>query len=127
MSNTKLGHKGVYELQRLLRNETDSKKVVRGVLKYLDISNNNIGSAGFLKLASRLKKSQTLQCLNISSNNLTEKANQFQQLENLLAKTKSLLNFNLSNCSLQAATIKFLARGMSENSSVVKLILSENS
>jgi Ran GTPase-activating protein (RanGAP) involved in mRNA processing and transport len=100
---------------------------VRGVLKYLDISNNNIGSAGFLKLASRLKKSQTLQCLNISSNNLTEKANQFQQLENLLAKTKSLLNFNLSNCSLQADTIKFLARGMSENSSVVKLILSENS
>ena len=80
-----------------------------------------------MKLVSRLKKSQTLQYLNVSSNNLAEKANQFQQLENLLSKTKSLQYLNLSNCSLQAETMSYLARGMSENTSVVKLVLSENS
>jgi hypothetical protein len=65
LSNTKLGNKGACELAKQMKDEANTKRCTRGKLRYLDISNNNIGSVGFLKILGRLKKSQTLINLNV--------------------------------------------------------------
>lgn len=65
LSNTKLGNKGASELAKQMKDEANTKRCTRGKLRYLDISNNNIGSVGFLKILGRLKKSQTLIYLNV--------------------------------------------------------------
>jgi Ran GTPase-activating protein (RanGAP) involved in mRNA processing and transport len=84
LSNTKLGNKGACELAKQMRDEGNTKRCTRGKLRYLDISHNNIGSVGFLKILGRLKKSQTLVSLCANNNDFSERPNQFGQLENLL-------------------------------------------
>lgn len=126
LSGTRLGNKGATEFARSLRDTADTKKCNRGKLRYLDISNNNIGAPGLMKVLGRLKKSQTLVNLNVSGNDMSELAN-FNQLENILVKNKSLQVFNLSNCKLQSESFVSLSRGLALNTSLLKLILSDNS
>jgi len=126
LSGTKLGNKGACEFAKSLRDNVDAKKSNRGKLRFLDVSHNNIGSVGVLKIMGRLKKSQTLINLNMSNNDLSEKPTHFNQLENILLKNKSLQVLNLSNCKLVPESMAFLARGMANNTSLHKLVLSEN-
>jgi len=118
LSGTKLGNKGACEFARLLRDQVDNKRSTRGKLRYLDISNNSIGSMGFLKVCGRLKKSLTLINFNVSSNDLSEKPASFQQLENILSKNKNLQFLNMTNCCLQPESVAFIAQGMTVNSSL---------
>jgi Ran GTPase-activating protein (RanGAP) involved in mRNA processing and transport len=90
LAGTKLGSKGAYQFAKLLRAEAEAKKCNRGKLRYLDISNNNIGTNGLQKIVGRLKKSQTLVNLNVSGNDFGERPENFNQIENILAKSRSL-------------------------------------
>lgn len=62
--------KGAFLLAQFLKLAHKQNK--RHVLRNLDLSFNDIGSTGFLKLLSRLKKSTALKTLNLSGNNLSE-------------------------------------------------------
>ena len=70
LSHTKMEVKGAFLLAQYLKLAHKQNK--RHTLRSLDLSYNNIGSAGFLKLLSRLKKSTTLTTLNLSGNDFSE-------------------------------------------------------
>lgn len=126
LSNTKLGNKGACELSKQMRDEGNAKRCTRGKLRYLDISSNNIGSAGFLKILGRLKKSQTLISLNVNNNDFAENPKQFGQLENFLRQNQRIQVLNMAKCCLMPESVLSIAKGMSDNTSLHKLILSEN-
>ena len=65
LSCTKLGTKGCLELTKNIKNTVKS-----GInkLQYLDLSQNNIGVEGFMKLAKRLRASDSLLNMNVSGN-----------------------------------------------------------
>ena len=62
--------KGVFLLAQYLKMAHKQNK--KHLLRSLDLSYNDIGSAGFLKLLSRLKKSTALTTMNLSGNDFSE-------------------------------------------------------
>ena len=57
LSTTKLGLKGCLELARHFNIFSEENGVQYSALKYLDLSNNHIGTEGFTKLISKLRYS----------------------------------------------------------------------
>ena len=84
-------------------------------LRQLDLSHNNIGAAGFLKLLSRLKKSMALTTLNLSGNDLVDTTERFINLEKFLARNESTKTLNLSDCRLSACILTQIGIGLSKN------------
>ena len=79
--------KGAFLLAQYLKLAHKQNK--RHVLRMLDLSNNEIGSAGLLKMLSRLKKSTSLATLNLSGNNFGEGQEKFINLEKFLSRNES--------------------------------------
>ena len=96
------------------------------MLRSLDLSNNEIGSAGFLKLLSRLKKSTALTTLNLSGNNFGEGQEKFINLEKFLSRNESCTLLQLSACKLKSAAMAYIGIGLSKNVTLERLVLSEN-
>lgn len=70
LSHTKLGKKGAIDLAVYLKEATNRNNGF-AIMRNLDLSHNNITSAGFLKLVSRMKKSSALLYLNFSYNDFS--------------------------------------------------------
>lgn len=96
------------------------------MLRSLDLSYNNISSAGFLKLLSRLKKSTALTNLNVSGNDLGDTSERFVNLEKFLSRNESCKTLNLSDCRLQLATFAQMGLGLTKNITLERLILASN-
>lgn len=121
LSCTKLGTKGCLELTKNLKITVKS-----GVnkLQYLDLSQNNIGTEGFMKLAKRLRQSDSLLNLNVSGNQMN--SGDFTNFEKFLSGCKSLVTLNISHCGLPRQAFMFLGDGISKNSTLQKLTMTDN-
>jgi hypothetical protein len=66
LCSTKLGLKGCLELARHFNFYSEEHGIQHTALKYLDLSNNNIGAEGFNRLIQKLRYSTQLLQLNVS-------------------------------------------------------------
>ena len=124
LSYTKFGNNGAFHLAHLLK--AVHKVNNRNVLRLLDLSYNSLGSQGFLKLLSRLKKSTALTTLNFSGNDFSEEQEKFVNLEKFLTRNESCTNLLLNECKLKSPDMVFMGLGLAKNCTLEKLSLSEN-
>lgn len=124
LSHTKMGERGAFALSQQLKIAQKLNKV--HVLRNLDLSYNEIGSAGALKLLSRLKKSTALKTLNLSGNDLSDEQEKFINLEKFLSRNESCAHFILNGCKLRSAAMAYIGLGLSKNNTLERLSLSDN-
>lgn len=96
------------------------------LLRSLDLSHNEFGSTGCLKLLSRLKKSTAIVTLNLSGNDLSEDHERFISLEKFLSRNESCKHLLLNNCRLKRPVMALMSIGLSKNTTLERLSLSEN-
>lgn len=87
LANTKMGNKGAYLLAQQLKEAQRVNK--QHIMRVLDLSSNKVGSQGFSKLLSRLKKSMALHSLNFSHNDLADSSEKLPSLEKFLHRNES--------------------------------------
>ena len=125
LSHTKLGKKGAVDLAAYLK-EATAKNNGFAIMRNLDLSHNNITSAGFLKLVGRMKKSSALLSLNFSYNDFSVGQEKFVTLQKFLARNQSCRTLLLSGCKIKDTGMTYVGLGLSENNALVRLGLSEN-
>ena len=94
-------------------------------LSKLDLSYNKLTSVGWSYLFQALKLNPFLTHLNLEDNNLS-KGNQFDSIIQLLKANKILKVLNLSKCELTAKEADMISDGLSINSTLISLNLSNN-
>ena len=75
---------------------------------------------------SRLKKSPAITSLNFSGNDLSEDQDRFTSVDKFLSRNQSCTLLTLTGCKLQTGSMAFIAGGLSRNTTLERLILSEN-
>jgi len=116
--------KGAFLLAQYLKLAHKQNK--KHILRSLDLSYNDIASAGFVKLLSRFKKSTSLNMLNFSGNSFVENQEKFINIEKFLSRNESCKLLQLSGCKLQATAMAFIGLGLSKNFTLERIVLSEN-
>lgn len=77
-----------------------------------------------MKLVKRLRQSDSLLNLNVAGNQMP--SGDFTNLEKFLSGCKSIVTLNMSHCGLPRQAFMFLGDGVSKNSRLQKLILTDN-
>lgn len=126
LSSTKLGLKGCIELARHFNIFSEENGVQYSALKYLDLSNNHIGTEGFTKLVAKLRYSTQLLNLNVSQNEMIENPEKFDSVEKFLSMNKSCQTLNLHGCGLSKLHLFHIGDGLSKNTALLKLCLGDN-
>ena len=119
LASTKLTNQRMMDLTSIYRCQTMK-------LKELDLSGNQITSAGFKTLMNCLKASNKVKKLNLSRNNICSDINQFKIIMKFLASNKILEELNLSKCDLDAEAAMLIGRGLRGNMNLQTLILKQN-
>ena len=119
-----MGPKGAFLLSQYLKSAQKVNK--KHLLRVLDLSYNELGSAGVLKLLSRLKKSTELASLNFSGNDLMENQEKFINLEKFLSRNESCVHLQLNNCQLKCPAMVYMGLGLAKNVTLERLSLGEN-
>ena len=131
-SGKKLGTAGALILAAFMSTKLFEAK---GALSELDLSKNDLGSAG-LSAVSEALKSTSIRQLNIAESNLMYKCNGYYDVQNgtydasgLTALAKSIGNLkelNISNNRLRAEEAKVLVPALEANGSLASLNLAGN-
>ena len=125
LSHTKLGKKGAIDLALYLKEATNQNNGF-AIMRNLDVSHNNITSAGLLKLVSRMKKSSALLYLNVSHNDFSTGQEKFVSMQKFLTRNMSCRTLLMSGCKLKDTAMSFIGLGISENIALTKVSFSEN-
>ncbi|VFQ98524.1 unnamed protein product [Cuscuta campestris] len=96
----------------------------RGRLVRLDISNNSITAKGAFHVAEHIKKSKSIQWLNLYMNDIKDEG--AERIAEALKDNRSIANLDLGGNDIHAHGIHFIARVLKDNSSITVLELGYN-